>query len=212
VFIRIKILGEGRIKMMHELPDQVRQMVEKRFIKVAKAPRDDQKFPVGPESAKALGYDANEIERMLPSVTESFCGVGNPLGLGKLRSGETVLDLGSGAGLDCILTAQKVGATGKVIGVDMTQAMVEKARHNVAVAGLENVEIHQGYLEQLPLENDSVDVAISNGVFNLCPNKPKVLSEVLRVLRPGGRLQMADILLHDHVTTDEVATKGAWSD
>ncbi|MBT5927983.1 MAG: methyltransferase domain-containing protein, partial [Verrucomicrobia bacterium] len=98
------------------------------------------------------------------------------------------------------------------IGVDMTQAMVEKARHNVAVAGLENVEIHQGYLEQLPLENDSVDVAISNGVFNLCPNKPKVLSEVLRVLRPGGRLQMADILLHDHVTTDEVATKGAWSD
>ena len=198
--------------MMHELPDQVRQMVEKRFIKVAKAPRDDQKFPVGPESAKALGYDANEIERMLPSVTESFCGVGNPLGLGKLRSGETVLDLGSGAGLDCILTAQKVGATGKVIGVDMTQAMVEKARHNVAVAGLENVEIHQGYLEQLPLENDSVDVAISNGVFNLCPNKPKVLSEVLRVLRPGGRLQMADILLHDHVTTDEVATKGAWSD
>ncbi|MBT5707472.1 MAG: hypothetical protein HOI66_14240, partial [Verrucomicrobia bacterium] len=106
--------------MMHELPDQVRQMVEKRFIKVAKAPRDDQKFPVGPESAKALGYDANEIERMLPSVTESFCGVGNPLGLGKLRSGETVLDLGSGAGLDCILTAQKVGATGKVIGVDMT--------------------------------------------------------------------------------------------
>jgi SAM-dependent methyltransferase len=198
--------------MMDEFSDEVRQIVEERFVKVATAPYDEQKFPVGPQSAKALGYGANEIDALPLSVTESFCGVGNPLGLRELGPGETVLDLGSGAGLDCLFAARKVGPTGRVIGVDMTKPMVDKAHHNVGVVGLENVEVHHGYLEQLPLEDDSVDVVISNGVFNLCPDKPEVLSEVLRVLRPGGHLQMADILLHDDVSADEVAKRGAWSD
>ena len=198
--------------MMHELPEQIRQMVEERFVKVATAPHDERKFPVGPESAKALGYDANEIDTLPRSVTESFCGVGNPLRLRELGPGETVLDLGSGAGLDCILAAQKVGPAGKVIGVDMTDAMVDQAQHNVGVIGLGNVEVRQGHLEELPLEDDSVDVVISNGVLNLCPEKPKVLSEVFRVLRPGGCLQMADILLEENVTAEEVAQKGTWSD
>lgn len=198
--------------MMQELPEEVRRMVEDRFVRIAATPRDEQKFPVGPESAKALGYDADEIQALPPSVTESFCGVGNPLGLGKLQAGETVLDLGCGAGLDCILAARRVGPTGKTIGVDMTVAMLDKARHNAGSLGLENVEFHQGHLEQLPLKDDSVDVAMTNGVFNLCPDKPKALSEVLRVLRPGGRLQMADILLHDDVAPEEVAKKGTWSD
>lgn len=198
--------------MKNELRHELRQTVEVRFDNVATAPENEQIFPVGPASAIALGYDANEIEALPPSATESFCGVGNPLGLGELSPGETVLDLGSGAGLDCLLAAQKVGPTGKVIGIDMTQAMLNKARHNASAMCLENVEFRQGYLEELPLEDDSVDVVISNGVFNLCPQKPEVLSEVLRVLRPGSRFQMADIVLHAEVTAAELAEKGTWSD
>lgn len=198
--------------MTDELPAEVRQMVEERFAKVARVPQNVQTFPLGPESAKALGYDANELAALPPSVTESFCGVGNPLGLGELRPGETVLDLGCGAGLDCILAARMVGPSGSVVGVDMTQAMVDKAQQNVGIVGLGNVGVDHGYLEDLPLADGSVDVVISNGAFNLCPEKPDVLSEILRVLRPGGRLQMADILLHDDVTADDVAKKGTWSD
>ena len=197
---------------MREFSEKVRKIIKERFVKVAKAPQDEQIFPVGAQSAKALGYDANEIDALPQSVTESFCGVGNPLGLRELQVSDNVLDLGSGAGLDCLVAARKVGATGTVIGVDMTKAMVDKAKHNVGVVGLENVDIHQGYLEQLPLGDYSIDVVISNGVFNLCPDKPKVLSEILRVLRPGGYLQMADILLHDEVSAEEVTKKGAWSD
>jgi ArsR family transcriptional regulator len=132
--------------------------------------------------------------------------------LGKPQLGETVLDLGSGAGMDSFLAARRIGTTGKVIGVDMTEAMVEKARRNAEVLELQNVEFVHTEIDSLPLEDESIDVAITNGVFNLCPDKPKVLAEVFRVLRPGGRLQMADILLHDDVTPEELATKGSWSD
>jgi ubiquinone/menaquinone biosynthesis C-methylase UbiE len=145
-------------------------------------------------------------------VTESFAGVGNPHSLGPVHPGETVLDLGSGAGLDSILTARQVGPSGRVIGIDMTPEMVEKARRNVQVLGLTNVEFHQAQVEDLPLEDETADVAICNGLFNLCPDKPKTLAEVYRVLKPGGRLLMADVLLEDRVTPEEVARKGAWSD
>ena len=145
-------------------------------------------------------------------MTESFCGVGNPLGLGEVRPGQAVLDLGSGPGLDSLLAARRVGPTGKVVGVDLCPEMVEKARRNASLMGLHNVEFVQAGIEKLPLPDGSVDVVISNGVFNLCPDKPAVLAEAWRVLRPGGRLQMADILLHDDVKPEEVAQKGEWSD
>jgi arsenite methyltransferase len=145
-------------------------------------------------------------------VTESFCGVGNLLGLGKVRPGHTVLDLGSGPGVDSLLAARRVGPTGKVVGVDLCPEMVEKARRNADLLGLHNVEFIQAQIEKLPLPDGSVDVVISNGVFNLCPDKPGVLAEAFRVLRPGGRLQMADILLHDDVLPEEVVHKGEWSD
>jgi ubiquinone/menaquinone biosynthesis C-methylase UbiE len=167
---------------------------------------------VGPESAKALGYEPHEIDGLPVEATESFSGVGNPLSLRELGAGQTVLDLGCGAGLDSLLAARRVGPSGRVIGVDMTREMVEKARRNAAALGLANVELHQREIENLPLRQDSADVVISNGVFNLCPDKPKVLTEVLRVLRPGGEFLMADILLHDEVTPEEVAQKGRWSD
>jgi SAM-dependent methyltransferase len=197
---------------MSESPDQIKATVEERFIKVALDPAAERKFLVGPESAKRLGYYAAVIDALPPQATESFAGVGNPLAFGELRVCEVVLDLGCGAGMDSILAARRVGPTGRVIGVDMTGPMVEKARLNALAAGVENAEFQRGEAERLPVGDGSVDVVISNGVFDLCPDKPGVLAEVFRVLRPGGRLQMADILLDDGVTPEEVERKGAWSD
>jgi SAM-dependent methyltransferase len=197
---------------MSESTDTIRDEIKLRFVKVALDPQAEQRHPTGPASAKRLGYDAAAIDALPAQVTESFAGVGNPLALGEPRAGETVLDLGCGAGLDSLLAARRVGPAGRVVGVDMTEAMVVKARANAAAAGVANAEFHHGEADRLPLADGSVDVAISNGVFNLCLDKPKVLAEVFRVLRPGGRLQMADILLDDRVTPREVERKGAWSD
>jgi SAM-dependent methyltransferase len=192
--------------------EEIYAAVVQRFAQVARSPGQEQKFPVGPASAKKLGYDPQEIDALPPSVTESFCGVGNPLGLGAVHPGQTVLDLGSGAGLDSLLAARRVGPTGKVIGVDLCPEMTGKARHNAELLGLHNAEFRESGIEKLPLPDGSVDVVISNGVFNLCPDKSRVLGEAFRVLRPGGRLQMADILLHDDVTPEQVACLGEWSD
>jgi SAM-dependent methyltransferase len=197
---------------MSESPDRIETMIEERFVKVALAPTAEKKFPVGPESARRLGYDAAEIDALPQRATESFAGVGNPLALGELRAGEVVLDLGCGAGMDSLLAARRVGPTGRVIGVDMTGAMVEKARANALAAEIGNVEFHRGEAGELPVGDGTVDVVISNGVFNLCRDKSRVLAEVFRVLRPGGRLQMADIVLKEDVTPEEVGRKGAWSD
>ncbi len=197
---------------MFQTPEEIRATVLKRFANIALAPAQEEKFAVGSGSAKALGYDAEAIDGLPSPVTESFCGVGNPLGLAELETGHTLLDLGSGAGLDCVLAARGVGPTGRVVGVEMTEAMIAKALQNVDMLNLKNVQFVPGSIDELPIADESFDVAISNGVFNLCSDKPKVLREVSRVLRRGGRLQMADILLHEDVTPDEVAEKGTWSD
>lgn len=191
---------------------EVKQQIRERFAKVAQSPESEQVFPVGPESAKTLGYDANEIDHLPVEVTESFSGVGNPLSLGKITPGQTVLDLGCGAGLDSILAARRVGPTGRIIAIDMTTEMLEKAKRNAVFADVYNIDFHLCEADELPIDGETVDVVISNGVFNLCLGKSKVLSELNRVLQPGGNLQMADILLHDNVTTEEVAGKGTWSD
>lgn len=209
--MRVRPLLFGFI-VMQATQEKLRAEVKERYARVALAPHEKQTFGIGPDRAKRLGYSATEIDGLPESVTESFAGVGNPLLLGELRPGDTVLDLGSGAGMDCILAARRVGPTGQVIGVDMTQEMVEKARRNAQAAGVSNLEIHQAEAEALPLGDETVDVVISNGVFNLCLDKPKVVAELFRVLKPGGRLQMADILLEDKVTQEEVARIGTWSD
>jgi SAM-dependent methyltransferase len=190
----------------------LRASVIDRFRRVATAPDQERKFPVGPQSAKRLGYDPAEVDALPGSVTESFCGVGNPLSLGEPQPGQTVLDLGCGSGFDTLLAARRVGASGKVIGVDITPEMIAKARSNADNLALMNVEFLLSEVEASPLTDSSVDLVISNRVFNLCPDKPRVLREVFRVLKPCGRLQMADILLESHVTPDEVASKGSWSD
>jgi ubiquinone/menaquinone biosynthesis C-methylase UbiE len=185
--------------------------VRERFRRVAADPGQDPRR-IGPSVARELGYDPADLDALPGAVTESFAGVGNPLSLGELRPGEVVLDLGSGAGLDSLLAARRVEPAGRVIGVDFTPEMVEKARRNVRAAGLVTVEFLVAPVEALPLEEGAADVAICNGLFNLCPDKPRALAEVFRVLRPGGRFLLADVLLEDHVTEAEVARKGAWSD
>jgi arsenite methyltransferase len=192
--------------------DPIRNQIRERFARIARSPESERVFPVGPESAKSLGYDADEIDSLPSEVTESFSGVGNPLSLGNLTVGQTVLDLGCGAGLDSILAARRVGATGKVIAVDMTEDMLDKGQNNSTSLGITSVTFLLADAESLPVPDGVVDVVITNGVFNLCPDKPKVLAELYRVLRPQGCLQMADILLHADVTVEEVAKIGTWSD
>jgi arsenite methyltransferase len=190
----------------------LRSSVKERFRRVALAPNQEKKVPIGPESARRLGYDPAEIASLPSSLTESFCGVGNPFSLGQPLPGERVLDLGCGAGFDTIMAARKVGPSGQVTGIDLTPEMIAKDRKNAKKLELTNVEFVLGEIESIPMVDASAHLVISNGVFNLCPDKPKVLSEVFRVLKPGGRLQMADIFLEPHVAPHEVATKGSWSD
>ena len=197
---------------MNPTSADLRAAVQTRFAKVALSPADEQKFPIGPASAKRLGYNPAEIDALPISATESFCGVGNPLSLGEIAAGQTVLDLGSGAGMDSLLAARRVGPDGKVIGVDACDEMLAKARLNAKKSNLSNVEFVNSGIDNVPVPDESVDVVISNGVFNLCLDKLAVLAETYRVLRSGGRLQMADILLEEGVTPEEVAKKGAWSD
>jgi SAM-dependent methyltransferase len=197
---------------MNDAPADLEMAVKDRFAALARDPAQERRFPVGPDSAKRLGYSAQVIESLPPAATESFAGVGNPFALGELLSGQTVLDLGCGAGMDSLLAAQRVGPAGKVIGVDMVEEMLAKARRNAEAAGLSHTDFRAGHADALPVPDASVDVIITNGVFNLCVDKPKVVAELFRVLRPGGRLQKADILLEPHVTPEELAGKGMWSD
>lgn len=164
--------------------------------RVATDPDGEFHFHRGPAyAAEFLGYDRAELEALPGEVTASFAGVGNPHRIAPIDPGETVLDVGCGAGMDTLLAARKVGASGKAIGVDMTRAMIERAREGARMAGLANVEIREGDAEALPVEDRSIDVVISNGVLNLTPDKLKAFGEIARVLRPGGRLQLADIII-----------------
>ena len=128
---------------------EIKQQIRQRFAAVARTPESEKVFPVGPESAKALGYDSNELDRLPAEVTESFSGVGNPLSLADIAPGQTVLDLGCGAGLDSILAARRTGATGRVISIDMTTEMLDKAKRNAMSAAVDNIEFHHGEADQL---------------------------------------------------------------
>ncbi len=196
---------------MSESVDEIRNQMRQRFVQVALGPKAPQRHPTGPDSAKRLGYDPAEIDARPAVVTESFAGVGNPFALGAPRPGKCVLDIGCGAGVDSILAARRVGPFGRVVGVDATAEMVRKAQANAATVGVANAVFHHGEADRLPAGDGTIDLVISNGVFNLCFDKPQVLVEVYRVLKPGGRLQMADILLGEGVPECEVERTGAWS-
>jgi len=173
--------------------EALREEVKAKYREVAVEPDGDFHFHTGRPLADRLGYDRAIVDPLPDAAVESFAGVGNPFSLGPLGAGETVVDIGSGAGFDSFIAAQQVGPTGRVIGIDMTEEMLDKSRATAKAMGFDHVEFREGLLEAMPVEDGSVDVVISNGVINLCADKALVFSEIMRVLRPGGRLQFADI-------------------
>lgn len=171
----------------------LREEVKNKYREVALDPHGKFHFHTGRDLAQRLGYDEAFVKSLPDEAVESFAGVANPFALRNLSKGERVVDVGSGGGFDSFVAADQVGPTGTVIGVDMTEEMLAKSRATAAKLGLANVEFREGLAENLPVEDGWADVVISNGVINLCADKKAVFSEILRVLRPGGRLQYADI-------------------
>lgn len=174
-------------------PDALREQVRGKYREVALDPGARFHFHTGRALASRLGYEPAAVGALPDRAVESFAGVGNPFSPRRLASGEKVVDVGSGAGFDSFIAAGQVGPTGHVVGVDMTAEMLAKARQTAAALGLTQVQFREGLAEALPVENGWADVVISNGVINLCADKQAVFAEIFRVLRPGGRLQFADI-------------------
>jgi SAM-dependent methyltransferase len=173
--------------------EALRDEVRKKYREVAADPDGTYHFHTGRPLAARLGYELAVVDALPDAAVESFAGVANPLSLRPLTEGERVVDVGSGAGFDCFVAAHHVGSSGHVVGVDMTEEMLSKARRTAASIGFEHVEFREGLAEDLPIETGWADVVISNGVINLCADKRVVFREIHRVLRPGGHLEFADI-------------------
>ena len=191
--------------------ETLHQAIQEEYQIVAEEPGRGFHFHTGRPLARILGYSEEWLENVPQASVESFAGTGNPFSLGVIGPGERVLDLGSGAGIDSIIAARMVGPTGRVIGVDMTLAMREKALRSADEASAVNVEFRDGYLEEIPVTDEWADVIISNGVLNLVPNKAGALAEMFRALQPGGRLQLADILVEIPVPEEAKAHIDLWT-
>lgn len=191
-------MTEETTKNLFELED-LRQAIQDEYSEVADQPEKGFHFHTGKPLAAMLEYEDAWLDGIPEDSIESFAGTGNPFSLGELKPGENVVDVGSGAGLDSLIAANKVSPNGQVIGVDMTAAMLEKARQAAALSGTSNAEFRQGYGEEIPIQDAWADVIISNGVLNLMPDKTAALQEMARVLKHDGRLQIADIIVQKEV-------------
>jgi len=189
----------------------LRDEIQKTYTGVSTKPEEDFIFPTGRPWAEDLGYPQPELSRVPEGSVESFAGVANHFPLGRIEPGAVVLDLGCGAGTDLLIAAQMTGPEGRAIGIDMTPSMLARGRASADEMGLANVELHEGLIESVPLDDESVDVVISNGVIDLVPDKDVVFSEIDRVLRAGGRLQVADVIIHKEVSEDARKRIDLWT-
>lgn len=183
------------VAILSNQPEVILDAVRRMYTDVALAPDREFHFPTGRHACELVGYPVEELDQLPPVALESFAGVGYPFAAGVIRPGDIVLDIGSGSGTDVFLAARLVGPAGRVVGLDLTEAMRHKLLGNAARAGVGNVEVLPGNAEEIPLPAAAVDVVTSNGVLNLVPDKPRAIREIARVLRPGGRLQLADIVV-----------------
>ena len=191
--------------------DTLRARIQGKYTEVAEEPAKGFHFHTGAPLAAMLGYPLTDVGWLPDETVESFAGTGNPFAMGALPTGAVVIDVGCGAGFDTLLAARQVGPTGQVIAVDMTPAMRDKTRTSAKRLGLDHVDVRKGLAEELPVETGTADVVISNGVINLCPDKTRVLGEIARVLKPGGRVQIADIVVHLPVPQDAKDDIELWS-
>lgn len=194
-----------------EETQQIRRAIRKKYAAVANSAKGFFTYPVGEKGADLLGYERQLLEELPEELLNSFCGVGNPLAIDQIESGSSVLDIGCGAGFDLYIASCQVGSKGKVIGVDLTPEMVDRARKNLAAANAANSEVLLVASEQMPFADHTFDVVISNGVINLSPDKPTLFAEIYRVLKPGGRLQFADIILEKDLPPHLAANVESWS-
>jgi SAM-dependent methyltransferase len=190
---------------------EIRNAIRNKYAGVSITAAGKFQYPTGKDGAIVLGYDPDIIRDAAPSLLESFCGVGNPFSLGKIQPGDAVLDLGCGAGFDLFVASRLVGDSGRVCGVDLTEEMVERAKDSLAGANISNVEIKKVDSENIPYADSTFDVVISNGVINLSPNKNICFREIYRVLKSGGRLQFADVILENALPEDLTGSLEAWS-
>jgi arsenite methyltransferase len=179
---------------------------------VATSPDGDFHFHRGPEyAAKVLGYDPAELASLPPDVTSSFAGIGNPHAIGRIPPGAAVVDIGCGAGTYLLIAARRAGPEGRAVGVDMTEAMRQRARAGAVASGLDRVELFDGDATRLPLDDRTMDVVISNGVLNLVPEKLRAIAEIARVLKPGGRVQIADIVIGEALSESALRDIDLWT-
>jgi arsenite methyltransferase len=190
--------------------DRIETGIREKYGQVAAGPQGLFKYPTGKAGLEALGYDPKILKTFPDSILESFCGVGNPFSLGSVDRGETVLDIGSGGGLDSLVAARMAGAGGKVVGLDLSPEMVARAYENLKQTDLTNVAFQEFSGEDLPFPDGSFDVVISNGVFNLIPAKGRMLKEACRVLKPNGRLLIADQVLSGSSTKSPQERIDSW--
>jgi len=190
----------------------LREEVKAKYRAVALDPHGSYHFHTGRPLARRLGYDEAILDELPDRAVEAFAGVGNPFSLGAVKPGERVVDLGSGGGFDCFIAARQVGPQGRVVGIDMTEEMLGRSRAAAAALQVRNVEFRRGAIEDMPIDDAWADVVISNGVINLCADKRRVFTEIMRVLKPGGRLQFADIATGKPVPEAALRNIELWTD
>ena len=198
------------IKLTIKDRKRIKESIHQKYAKVSDSPEGLFRYPTGRAGLEALNYDPEIIQALPEAAVASYCGVGNPFTLGPLHEGESVLDIGCGCGVDTLISAIMVGPKGKAVGIDLVPEMLVRARENLWKMSFNNVTFQETSSEDLPFPDESFDVVLSNGVFNLIPDKARALAEVFRVLKPRGRLMMADQILTGALPDDPKARVDSW--